>query len=109
MSLKGSCLCGVVRYEVDQLDMPISHCHCTTCRKAHAAAFATTAGVMRQHFRWMAGEWNYENVVPGSRANPAYSDSGSGTYLSTKLFAKLGVQHQRFECSKSFDIIKRLC
>lgn len=54
--MKGSCLCGAVRYEVDQLDMPAAHCHCRTCQKAHAAAFATTAGVFRQHFRLMAGE-----------------------------------------------------
>jgi ADP-ribosyl-[dinitrogen reductase] hydrolase len=54
--LKGSCLCGAVRYEVDQIDTPIVHCHCGTCRKAHAAAYATTAGVLRQHFRWTAGE-----------------------------------------------------
>jgi ADP-ribosyl-[dinitrogen reductase] hydrolase len=56
MGLKGSCLCGAVRYEVDRLDMPIVHCHCLTCRKAHAAAYASTAGVMRDHFRWLAGE-----------------------------------------------------
>ncbi len=55
MSLKGSCLCKAVRYEVDQLDTPIGHCHCASCRKAHASAFATTAGVMRDHFRWTAG------------------------------------------------------
>ena len=55
MSLQGSCLCGAVRYEVDKLDMPIGHCHCVTCRKAHAAAYASTAGVMRGHFRWRAG------------------------------------------------------
>lgn len=54
--MKGSCLCGTVAYEIDQLDMPIRHCHCRTCQKAHAAAFATTAGVMREHFRWLAGE-----------------------------------------------------
>ena len=36
--------------------MPIGHCHCGTCRKAHAAAYAPTAGVMREHFRWTAGE-----------------------------------------------------
>ena len=24
--MKGSCLCGAIEYEVDQLDMPISHC-----------------------------------------------------------------------------------
>lgn len=56
MSLRGSCLCGGVRYEVDGLDMPVVHCHCATCRKAHAAAFATTAGVDRDRFRWTAGE-----------------------------------------------------
>ncbi len=56
MNLKGSCLCGAVRYEVARLDMPISHCHCATCRKAHAASFATTAGVMRDHLRWLSGE-----------------------------------------------------
>lgn len=54
--LKGSCLCGAVRYEVDQLDMPIQLCHCRTCRKAHAAPFAPTAGVARAHFRWLAGD-----------------------------------------------------
>jgi ADP-ribosyl-[dinitrogen reductase] hydrolase len=56
VTLKGSCLCGAVRYEVDQLDSPIGHCHCQTCRKAHASAFATTARVLREHFRWTAGE-----------------------------------------------------
>ena len=56
MSLKGSCLCKAVRYEVDQLDAPITYCHCRTCQKAHAAAFASTAGVLREHFRWTAGE-----------------------------------------------------
>ncbi|HHY50499.1 MAG TPA: GFA family protein [Alphaproteobacteria bacterium] len=53
--MKGSCLCGAIEYEIDQLDMPIVHCHCRTCRKAHAAPFASTAGVMREHFRWTRG------------------------------------------------------
>jgi hypothetical protein len=54
--MRGSCLCGGVGYEVDQLDMAVGHCHCSTCRKAHAAAFATNAGVLRNHFRWLRGE-----------------------------------------------------
>lgn len=54
--MRGSCLCGGIEYEVDRLDMPINHCHCHTCRKAHAAAFASTAGVMREHFRWTRGQ-----------------------------------------------------
>lgn len=54
--MKGSCLCGTVVYEVDRFSGPIGHCHCNTCRKAHAAAFATTARAERAHFRWLAGE-----------------------------------------------------
>jgi ADP-ribosyl-[dinitrogen reductase] hydrolase len=53
--MKGSCLCGAVEYEIDSIDMPITHCHCQTCRKAHAAPFASTAGVLRENFRWLNG------------------------------------------------------
>lgn len=54
--LLGSCLCKAVQYRVERLDMPIGHCHCQTCRKAHAAAYASTAGVMREHFQWTQGQ-----------------------------------------------------
>lgn len=56
MTMIGSCLCGQVVYEIDQLDTPIEHCHCKNCRKAQASAYATTAGVLRQHFRITQGE-----------------------------------------------------
>jgi hypothetical protein len=54
--LAGGCLCGAIRYEIDGAIGPIGHCHCATCRAAHAAAFATTARVARDDFRWMRGE-----------------------------------------------------
>jgi hypothetical protein len=54
--MRGSCLCSAIQYEIDSIDMPIDHCHCLTCQKAHSAAFATTAGVLRTHFRWTMGE-----------------------------------------------------
>ncbi len=54
--LKGSCLCRAIGYEIDRLNSPIVHCHCLTCQKAHAAAFASTAGVLREHFRWTRGQ-----------------------------------------------------
>ncbi|MBV8841496.1 MAG: hypothetical protein JO307_01685 [Bryobacterales bacterium] len=31
-------------------------------------------------FRWIAGEWSYENEVPASRHNPAYVDIGSSRF-----------------------------
>ena len=56
VAVRGSCLCGQVAYEGDQLDTPIEHCQCKTCRKAQASAYATTAGVLRHHFRITRGE-----------------------------------------------------
>ena len=54
--LIGSCLCGSVAYEVDAPTGPIVHCHCTTCRKTHGAAFSTVMPVPRAAFRWLRGE-----------------------------------------------------
>src|SRR6516164_5623013 len=54
--LTGSCLCGSVAYEVDAPTSPIVHCHCTTCRKTHGAAFSTVMPVPRQSFRWLRRE-----------------------------------------------------
>ena len=54
--LEGSCLCGAVGFAADRLSGPIVHCNCRTCRKAHSAAFATTARVRRSDFRWTRGE-----------------------------------------------------
>lgn len=53
--LKGSGNCGAITYEVDQRDMPIGRCHCTNSRKAHAAAYASNAGVLRERLRWRSG------------------------------------------------------
>ena len=45
MTVRGGCLCGGVRYEIDTtVDAP-EHCHCGMCRKAHGAAFSTNAVV----------------------------------------------------------------
>ena len=54
--MKGSCLCGQVQYEVQELASPIMHCSCRTCRKAHAAAFNTAAAVKAEYFNWLGGE-----------------------------------------------------
>lgn len=54
-SCRGSCLCGQVRFEVDAPIEDVSHCHCTMCRKAHGAAFATYASVPAAAHRFVDG------------------------------------------------------
>jgi len=54
--LRGSCLCGGVKYEINGRLSGAMNCHCSMCRKAHASAFNSSAAVERRHFRWTAGE-----------------------------------------------------
>lgn len=56
MTIRGSCLCGDVRYEIDGEIERIGHCHCSMCRKAHGAAFGTYGRVDKRVFRFVSGE-----------------------------------------------------
>lgn len=41
--VKGSCLCGNIKYQVEIDPGKILNCHCKFCRKAHGADYATMA------------------------------------------------------------------
>lgn len=53
--LKGSCLCGDVRYELDAPLGMIGICHCSRCRKSSGTAYAVNATVDQAGFRLVAG------------------------------------------------------
>ena len=54
--IRGSCLCGEVRFEISGKLSGASHCHCSMCRKAHGAAFGTYAAAKAAEFRVVSGE-----------------------------------------------------
>jgi hypothetical protein len=54
--IRGSCLCGQVRFVLDAAPQFINHCHCGMCRKVHGAAFGSFLHADGQAFRWLAGE-----------------------------------------------------
>ena len=56
MAAEGHCLCGAVRYELDFQIEATSNCHCRYCRRAHGAAFVTTALVPTRALRITTGE-----------------------------------------------------
>ncbi|MDH5572477.1 MAG: GFA family protein [Gammaproteobacteria bacterium] len=56
MTLKGSCLCNGIQYEISSALKEVRNCHCTTCRKAHSAAFRTRASINKQDFKFLKGE-----------------------------------------------------
>ncbi len=52
----GSCLCGGVVWRLEGAGFRrMTHCHCSMCRKAHGAAFATYATVARAAFELVEG------------------------------------------------------
>ena len=55
-ALRGSCLCGEVRFQIAGPLMRASHCHCRQRQKAHGAPFRTRARVAAAVFRFLAGE-----------------------------------------------------
>jgi hypothetical protein len=54
--IRGGCLCGSVRYEIHGSVGRVNHCHCTMCRKAHGAAFATYGRINSDDFVLDSGE-----------------------------------------------------
>jgi hypothetical protein len=55
-TIRGSCLCGGVKFEITgPLSSPLN-CHCSLCRKQHAAPFRSRARAQTKDFRWLEGE-----------------------------------------------------
>jgi hypothetical protein len=52
--IRGSCLCGRVRYALDAAPWFINHCHCSMCRKVHGAAFGSFLHADGKSFRWLS-------------------------------------------------------
>ena len=53
--IRGSCACGGIRFEIDEV-RSLTNCHCTNCRKLTAASLATYAHVEKDKFRFVSGE-----------------------------------------------------
>ena len=57
-SLRGSCLCGAVRYEAAGEPLRFVHCHCSRCRKATGTGHASNLFIQPGTLRWLSGEEN---------------------------------------------------
>jgi len=55
-TLKGSCLCGAVKYEVTGEPTRFLHCHCSRCRKATGTGHASNLFLQPGVLKWLSGE-----------------------------------------------------
>lgn len=65
--LTGGCLCGDVRYQVDQAPVWVGHCHCWSCRRNTGSAVATFVGVSGASFKVLCGTRSFYESSPGVR------------------------------------------
>jgi len=68
--IRGSCLCGGVRFEIARAAGPFELCHCSRCRKASGSAFVPWLGVMREDLRFLQGEELIQRYEAPLRAKP---------------------------------------
>jgi hypothetical protein len=71
--IRGECLCGGVRFEIDRAAGPFEMCHCRRCRKVSGSAFMAAIGINRSAFRWVSGrELIKAYEAPLVESPPAY-------------------------------------
>jgi hypothetical protein len=54
--IRGSCLCGGVRFQINGVLSQARNCHCSMCRKAQGVAFRSRASANVAEFEWVQGE-----------------------------------------------------
>ena len=54
--VRGSCLCGSIRFEYARAVTQIGMCHCSQCRKVSGVASNAVIVVGKDELRWLAGE-----------------------------------------------------
>ncbi|WP_207063517.1 GFA family protein [Motiliproteus sp. SC1-56] len=108
--LKGSCLCGGVRYEYEGALGPIAMCHCSQCRRAQGSAYGTNSAIQAAEFRIVSGQAlvkEYESRPGKKRAfcgecgSPLYSRLDSKPEL---LRLRIGTLETPIDIKPSYHI-----
>ena len=55
-TVKGSCLCGAVKYEIRGEPKRFYHCHCSRCRKVTGTGHASNMFFQPAVLNWLSGE-----------------------------------------------------
>jgi hypothetical protein len=63
----GRCLCGAVAFRITGQPRDVHHCHCSMCRRATGAAFATLVWVIRRDVDWQGQPARYRASTIATR------------------------------------------
>lgn len=83
LPLTGGCLCGAVRFEVDEQPTGATYCHCTRCQRRTGSAASAQAIVVPGSVRIVSGDDVIRAYVPSDGSPKAFC-SLCGTHLWAK-------------------------
>jgi hypothetical protein len=90
--LMGGCLCGAIRYKIDQVFDAV-YCHCSMCRKSEGAPVVAWAIVKTEHF----------HLVQGATVDYASSEQGFRCFCPT-CGSSLFYRHQEPDYSDYVEV-----
>ena len=70
ISVKGSCLCGAVRYEATGIPAAFDLDHCSRCRTASGSAFKAELILRQAEFHWVSGRSRVRTYEAPVRSTP---------------------------------------
>lgn len=73
MSLEGGCLCGAVRYRIEEDSPPCYACHCTECQTHSGSAFALQMPVFVTKFTVEGELLTADQALPNDRTSVIHS------------------------------------
>jgi hypothetical protein len=96
LPLTGGCLCGGVRYEIDQPLVSAVYCHCRRCQRRTGTAAAASARVVPNSLRVVTGADLVRSYVPDEGFAKCFCERcGSALWSvnpndATHIFVRLG-------------------
>jgi hypothetical protein len=91
--ITGSCLCGLVSFEVEDDFHQLNFCHCKQCQRATGSAHASNLFADPDNIRWTTGIEHVKRFdVPGRSISNAFcAECGSGLPYVSKTGTSLVV------------------
>lgn len=107
--IRGSCLCGKVKYEYDGEIEEIAMCHCSQCRKAQGGAFGTNSPVKTALLKFTGSENIREFKSSPNKVRAFCQHCGSPLYSALEDLAgvcrlRLGTVDTEFTCDNKYHI-----
>jgi hypothetical protein len=96
LPLTGGCMCGSVRFELDETPGPALYCHCTRCRRRTGTAASAQARVDGSTLRVVEGEGSVRGYRPADGYEKLFcADCGSQLFSRnpadpTQMSVRLG-------------------